>query len=70
MLDFGIYDVILTDSKGCIVTKQIEFKFNSSVELNINPIYIIDKGESVVLKTDITGDYETISWTPATALLR
>ncbi|MBK8356105.1 MAG: hypothetical protein IPL13_12270 [Saprospiraceae bacterium] len=47
MLDFGIYDVILTDSKGCIVTKQIEFKFNSSVELNINPIYIIDKGESV-----------------------
>ena len=68
MLDFGIYDVILTDSKGCIVTKQIEFKFNSSVELNINPIYIIDKGESVVLKTDILGDYETISWTPATWL--
>lgn len=64
----GSYKVTIVDANGCVLKSDFDFESGSELSITADDLYVVARGESVILETEISGDYNEITWTPETFL--
>ncbi len=64
-LEIGDHTLKIQDINGCVVNDKFEITESSVIDVDIQPVYVVDEGESAVLIPQINGPYSSILWTPA-----